>query len=116
MIDSRWSDRLTYDGTWENNLFNFFMRVIVKLTQDLKRPFKLEGMERIDDTPIHKAVREALTNMIIHADLLITGVLKIEKRKNFSSLIQARLNCQWRTSCMVVILKQEIQEYKTCYV
>ena len=77
--DSRWSDRLTYDGTWENNLFNFFMRVIAKLTQDLKRPFKLEGMERIDDTPIHKAVREALTNMIIHADLLITGVLKIEK-------------------------------------
>ena len=63
----------------ENNLFNFFMRVIAKLTQDLKRPFKLEGMERIDDTPIHKAVREALTNMIIHADLLITGVLKIEK-------------------------------------
>lgn len=56
--------------------FNFFMRVIAKLTQDLKRPFKLEGMERIDDTPIHKAVREALTNMIIHADLLITGVLK----------------------------------------
>lgn len=56
--DSRWSDRLTYDGTWENNLFNFFMRVIAKLTQDLKRPFKLEGMERIDDTPIHKAVRE----------------------------------------------------------
>ena len=27
------------------------MRVIAKLTQDLKRPFKLEGMERIDDTP-----------------------------------------------------------------
>ncbi len=77
--DSRWSDRLTYDGTWENNLYNFFTRVIVKLTQDLKRPFKLEGMERIDDTPIHKAVREALTNMIIHADLLITGVLKVEK-------------------------------------
>ena len=45
--ESRWSDRLTYDGTWENNLFNFFTRVIPKLTADLKRPFKLEGMERI---------------------------------------------------------------------
>lgn len=43
--DSRWSDRLTYDGTWENNLFNFFTRVMPKLTADLKRPFKLEGME-----------------------------------------------------------------------
>ena len=51
MGDSRWSDRLTYDGTWENNLFNFFTRVMPKLTADLKRPFKLEGMERIDDTP-----------------------------------------------------------------
>ena len=80
--DSRWSDRLTYDGTWENNLFNFFTRVMPKLTADLKRPFKLEGMERIDDTPVHKAVREAMTNMIIHADLFITGVLKVEKHDN----------------------------------
>ena len=80
--DSRWSDRLTYDGTWENNLFNFFTRVMPKLTSDLKRPFKLEGMERIDDTPVHKAVREAMTNMIIHADLFITGVLKVEKYDN----------------------------------
>ena len=77
--DSRWSDRLTYDGTWENNLYNFFMKVIAKLTVDLKRPFKLQGMERVDDTPVHKAVREGLTNMIIHSDLLITGVLKVEK-------------------------------------
>ena len=77
--DSRWSDRLTYDGTWENNLFNFFTRVMPKLTTDLKRPFKLEGIERIDETSIHKAVREAMTNMIIHADLFITGVLKVEK-------------------------------------
>ena len=53
-----------------------------KLTADLKRPFKLEGVERIDDTPIHKAVREGMTNMIIHADLLITGVLKVEKYDN----------------------------------
>ena len=80
--ESRWSDRLTYDGTWENNLFNFFTRVIPKLTADLKRPFKLEGMERVDDTPVHKAVREGLTNMIIHADLLITGVLKVVKKNN----------------------------------
>ena len=77
--DSRWSDRLTYDGMWENNIYNFFTRVVPKLTADLKRPFRLEGIERIDDTPIHKAVREGMTNMIIHADLCITGVLKVEK-------------------------------------
>ncbi len=77
--DSRWSDRLTYDGRWENNLYNFFMRVQTKLVSDIKRPFRLEGMERIDDTSVHKAIREALTNLIIHSDYMITGVLKVEK-------------------------------------
>lgn len=77
--DSRWSDRLTYDGRWENNLYNFFMTVQSKLIKDLKRPFRLEGMERIDDTAIHKAVREALTNLVIHSDYMMTGVLKVEK-------------------------------------
>ena len=43
------------------------------------RPFRLEGMERIDDTSVHKAIREALTNLIIHSDYMITGVLKVEK-------------------------------------
>lgn len=78
-LDSRWSDRLTYDGRWENNLYNFFMRVQAKLVSDIKRPFRLEGMERIDDTSVHKAIREALTNLVIHADYMVTGVLKVEK-------------------------------------
>ena len=77
--ESRWSDRLTYDGRWENNLYNFFMRVQAKLLSDLKRPFRLEGIKRIDDTPVHKAIREALTNLVIHSDYMITGVLKVEK-------------------------------------
>ena len=77
--DSRWSDRLTYDGRWENNLYNFFMRVQSKLVSDIKRPFRLEGMERIDDTAVHKAIREALTNLVIHADYMVTGVLRVEK-------------------------------------
>lgn len=46
---------------------------------DIKRPFRLEGMERIDDTSVHKAIREALTNLVIHADYMVTGVLKVEK-------------------------------------
>lgn len=76
---SRWSDRLTYDGMWENNLYNFIRQVMPKLVVGLKRPFRLEGMVRIDDTPIHKAIREAIVNMMIHSDYLITGVLKIIK-------------------------------------
>ena len=80
--ESRWSDRLTYDGRWENNLYNFFMRVQSKLISDIKRPFSLKGMEREDDSLLHKAIREALTNLIIHTDYMLTGVLKIEKYDN----------------------------------
>ena len=78
--DIRWNDRITYDGTWENNLFNFFTKVTPKLTEDLKKPFKLQGYQRIDETPVHKAVREAFVNLIIHADYLMdAGVLKVIK-------------------------------------
>lgn len=75
----RWSDRLTYDGAWENNLYNFIKRILPKLVSDLKRPFKLEGMVRVDDTAVHKAVREATVNMVIHADYHSTGILKVIK-------------------------------------
>lgn len=85
-MDIRWNDRITYDGTWENNLFNFFTKVMPKLTEDLKKTFKLEGIQRIDETPVHKAVREAFVNLIIHADYLVdAGVLKvIKKSKSFA--------------------------------
>ena len=79
MGGSRWSDRLTYDGTWENNLCNFLWMVAPKLTREIKKPFRLEGMTRIDDTPVHKAIREGMINMLIHSDYMITGVLKVEK-------------------------------------
>lgn len=80
-VDVRWNDRITYDGTWENNLFNFFSKVTPKLTEDLPKPFKLEGIQRIDETPVHKAVREAFVNLIIHADYLMdAGTLKVIKR------------------------------------
>ena len=85
-VDVRWNDRITYDGTWENNLFNFFSKVTPKLTEDLPKPFKLEGgLQRIDETPVHKAVREAFVNLIIHADYLMdAGTLKIiKKNKSF---------------------------------
>ena len=77
--DQRYSDRLTYDGTWENNLFNFIRIVIPRLTRDLPRPFSMNGVIRKDDTPQHKAVREAVTNMIIHADFMLNSILRVEK-------------------------------------
>ena len=81
--DMRWGDRVTYDGTWENNLFNFFMKVSPKLSADLKKPFVLDNQQRVDDTPIHKAIREAFVNMIIHSDYLLdAGTLKILKKQD----------------------------------
>ena len=79
---SRWTDRLTYDGMWENNLYTFIKRVMPKLVKDVRRPFKLSGMSRIDDSPVHKAIREAVINLVIHSDYHITGVLKIVKLDN----------------------------------
>lgn len=78
--EERYRDRLTYDGRWENNLYQFFRNVMPKLTFDLPRPFKMEGIQRQDDTLQHKAVREAFTNAIIHSDIFISGgILRIEK-------------------------------------
>ncbi|MDE7275624.1 MAG: AAA family ATPase, partial [Lachnospiraceae bacterium] len=77
--DVRWNNRITYDGTWENNVFNFLGKVLPKLTAELPKPFKLKGYVREDDTPLHKAVREACVNMIIHADYMLEGTLKVIK-------------------------------------
>ena len=49
----------------------------------MKKPFKLEWIQRIDETPVHKAVREAFVNQIIYADYLSdAGALKVIKRSN----------------------------------
>lgn len=79
---SRYSDRLTYDFDWENNLYNFLQEVARRLSKDLPIPFKLKGMERTDDTPMHELIRESLTNMIIHADFMMNGVLRVEKHED----------------------------------
>lgn len=65
----RWSDRLySTTGDWSGNLYDFFFLVYNKIIQDIKVPFKLEGVSRIDDTPVHKAIREALANCLINTD------------------------------------------------
>jgi predicted HTH transcriptional regulator len=65
---TRWLDRIVPDGSWSGNLYDFYRKVIRKLTADLKVPFVLKGDTRIDDTPVHQALREALVNTLIHAD------------------------------------------------
>lgn len=65
----RWTDRLhSNSGDWTGNLFDFYFRVYQKLVKDIKIPFQMIYGNRIDDTPIHKAIREALANCMINTD------------------------------------------------
>lgn len=68
-IYARWTDRITsQSGDWSGNVFDFILRVIPKLQSDLKVPFMFKGNYRDEDTPLHKAVREAIVNMLANAD------------------------------------------------
>ena len=66
---TRWTDRLvSTSGDWSGNIFDFVIQVLRRMQQGLKVPFVLQGNQRVDDTPIHKLLREAVTNACVHAD------------------------------------------------
>lgn len=84
---TRWTDRLNSGtGEWSGNLYDFYFRVYHKLVQDIKVPFKLRnGLNRVDDTPIHEALREALANCLINADYHgRQGLVVIKKPKEIT--------------------------------
>ena len=72
--EARWEDRIA----WEGNLYDAFFRIYPRLTESLKTPFRLEGPHRLDQTPAHEALREALVNMLVPADFGEPGVLLIK--------------------------------------
>lgn len=78
--EKRWIDRLTLDGKWSGNLYDFYRKVYLKLTADLKAPFRLEKGERQDETPVHEALREALANVLVHADYSDRASVLVVKR------------------------------------
>ena len=78
----RWINRICPDGNWESNLFQFFSRVLPILQSFLPRPFILEGNQRKTETPAHVAVREALTNALVHADFTVNASLNVYKYPN----------------------------------
>ena len=66
---AQWKDRIvSSSGDWSGNLFDFAMKILTKLQSDLKIPFVVKGFQRIDDTPLHRLMREAVTNCLVHAD------------------------------------------------
>ena len=80
MTTTRWTDRIvSSSGDWSGNVFDFVYKVILKLTTDLKVPFVLRGMQRVDDTPVHKILREAVTNACSNADFYGRRGLVISK-------------------------------------
>ncbi len=85
--NTRWTDRIvSSSGDWSGNIYDFYFRVYNKITQDIKIPFKLEGGDRIDDTSVHKALREALANCLINADYYGRQGIVIIKKKDVITL------------------------------
>lgn len=81
--ETRWTDRIvSTSGDWSGNIYDFYFRVYQRIAQDIKVPFKMENGERIDDTPVHGALREALANCLINADYYGSRGVVIIKTKN----------------------------------
>lgn len=78
--ERRWVDRLTLDGSWSGNIYDFSRKVYRKLVEDIKIPFVVEEGVRQEDTPVHIALREALANTIIHADYTGRASVLVVKR------------------------------------
>lgn len=76
--ERRWEDRLALEG----NLLKAFLQIYPRLIAPLKTPFQLEGPYRLTESAAHEALREALVNMLAHADysesaaLLVTASLQ----------------------------------------
>jgi predicted HTH transcriptional regulator len=48
----------------------------------VKVSFKLEGIARIDDTPVHKAIREALANCLVNTELYLPRGIVVRKESD----------------------------------
>lgn len=85
----RWTHRvISSSGDWSGNLFDFYFRIINRLTSDLPVPFKLVNNAREEETKLHEAVREVLLNTLVHADYYGrqgTVVIKSPKMLSFAN-------------------------------
>ena len=88
-VDVRFTDRIySTSGEWSGNAFDFFFKAYNKLIQNprIKIPFKMkDGLTRLDDTPIHEAIREALANCISNADFY--GERGLVIRNNMDNIV-----------------------------
>lgn len=73
----RWIDRIYPDGTWEANLFQFYLRTLPRLQSFLPKPFSIKNNQRIDQSPAHVAIREVFVNLCVHPDYKAEGSLTV---------------------------------------
>lgn len=66
-------------GDWSGNIYDFYFRVYKKISKDINVSQNNAGD---NDSPVHKALREALTNCLINADYYGRQGLVIVKRKS----------------------------------
>ena len=90
---SRWTDRVAaHDATWSGNIIDSYFRIYDKITSSVKVPFRLDDRGlRINETKVHKALRELLANALIHADYHGRQGIVIEKR--YSKLMFRNPGC-----------------------
>ena len=65
--EKRWIDRLVPDGSW-SAMSMTFPQGVSEADGGFEGAFQLQAGQRVDDTPVHEALREALVNTLIHAD------------------------------------------------
>ena len=65
----RWTDRVqTQSGDFSGNVYDFYRIVYRKLVADFKVPFMVKNGVRVEETPKHKAIREAMANAFVNTD------------------------------------------------
>ncbi len=68
-------------GGWSGNVFDFYSLVEDKLCLNLAPASERDGAHRAGNSPVYKALREALANCLVHADYYGRGGLVIIKRR-----------------------------------
>lgn len=76
----KWNDRLTDDGRWVDNIYNFLTLALNKLLFTLPSEGRLKGAVRVDGGELYEGVREGFINCLTYCDYRLGGVLRIDRR------------------------------------
>jgi ATP-dependent DNA helicase RecG len=74
--------RITTDGSWSGNLFDFYLRTIPRLTRDVHIPVSRGGTGKGNPADkVREALSEALVNTLIHADYSCRTPVLVTRRE-----------------------------------